>query len=30
MVVAVWVAVNIIGLTHFDVYPFILLNRKRT
>jgi uncharacterized membrane protein len=26
VVVAVWVAVNIIGITHFDVYPFILLN----
>ena len=25
-VVIVWVAVNIIGLTTFDVYPFILLN----
>jgi uncharacterized membrane protein len=26
VVVAVWVAVNIIGITHFDAYPFILLN----
>jgi uncharacterized membrane protein len=24
--VAIWMAVNIAGLTHFDVYPFILLN----
>lgn len=26
MLVAVWVAVNVIGITHFDAYPFILLN----
>ena len=26
MIVAVWMAVNVIGLTHFDIYPFILLN----
>src|SRR5947199_10425246 len=25
-VVAVWIAVNVVGLTRFDVYPFILLN----
>ena len=24
--VAFWIAVNVSGLTHFDVYPFILLN----
>ena len=26
VVVAGWIAVNVAGLTHFDVYPFILLN----
>lgn len=26
VVVAVWIALNIFGYTHFDVYPFILLN----
>src|SRR5262249_43493993 len=26
IIVAVWMAVNILGLTHFDIYPFILLN----
>ena len=26
MAVAVWIAVNVAGLTQFDVYPFILLN----
>lgn len=26
VVVAVWIAVNVAGLTTFDVYPFILLN----
>jgi uncharacterized membrane protein len=26
VVVAIWVLVNVVGLTHFDVYPFILLN----
>ena len=26
MVVTVWIAVNVVGLTGFDVYPFILLN----
>ena len=26
VVVAIWIIVNIIGLTHFDIYPFILLN----
>jgi uncharacterized membrane protein len=25
-IVAVWIALNVGGLTHFDVYPFILLN----
>ena len=24
--VAVWIVVNVVGLTRFDVYPFILLN----
>ncbi|MFN8643616.1 MAG: DUF1003 domain-containing protein [Candidatus Binatia bacterium] len=26
VVVGVWIALNAIGVTHFDVYPFILLN----
>src|SRR5713101_8567041 len=26
LVVAIWIAVNVIGWTRFDVYPFILLN----
>ena len=26
LVVAVWIIVNVIGVTRFDVYPFILLN----
>jgi uncharacterized membrane protein len=26
VVVAVWIAVNATGITHFDIYPFILLN----
>jgi uncharacterized membrane protein len=26
LVVAVWILVNIVGLTTFDIYPFILLN----
>jgi len=26
LIVAVWIVVNILGFTHFDVYPFILLN----
>ena len=26
LVVALWIAVNVVGLTHFDIYPFILLN----
>jgi uncharacterized membrane protein len=26
IVVAIWIAVNAAGLTHFDIYPFILLN----
>jgi uncharacterized membrane protein len=26
VVVGLWIVVNVLGLTHFDVYPFILLN----
>lgn len=26
VIVALWIIVNLIGWTHFDVYPFILLN----
>lgn len=26
IIVAFWIALNVVGLTHFDVYPFILLN----
>jgi len=26
LIVAVWIAINVIGWTKFDVYPFILLN----
>jgi uncharacterized membrane protein len=26
IVVAIWIALNVMGLTQFDVYPFILLN----
>ena len=26
MVVAVWISLNVVGFSHFDVYPFILLN----
>jgi len=26
VVVAIWIALNVVGLTQFDVYPFILLN----
>ena len=26
IVVAVWIALNAFGVTHFDLYPFILLN----
>lgn len=26
LIVAVWIVVNIIGVTRFDIYPFILLN----
>jgi uncharacterized membrane protein len=26
VIVVVWMAVNVVGLTHFDIYPFILLN----
>ncbi len=25
-VVAVWIVLNAVGVTHFDIYPFILLN----
>ncbi|MBK5415857.1 DUF1003 domain-containing protein [Pseudomonas sp. TH31] len=26
LIVAIWIGVNLAGVTHFDVYPFILLN----
>ena len=26
VIVRLWIVVNVLGLTHFDVYPFILLN----
>lgn len=26
VVVGIWIALNVLGVTHFDVYPFILLN----
>jgi uncharacterized membrane protein len=26
IIVGLWIAVNVAGVTHFDVYPFILLN----
>ena len=26
VVVALWIVVNVVGITHFDIYPFILLN----
>jgi uncharacterized membrane protein len=26
IIVALWIAANVVGLAHFDVYPFILLN----
>ncbi len=26
LAVAIWIILNVLGLTHFDVYPFILLN----
>ncbi len=26
VVVSVWIVVNVVGWTHFDIYPFILLN----
>src|SRR5690349_6033676 len=26
IIVGVWIAANVIGFTHFDIYPFILLN----
>ncbi len=26
LIVAIWILLNVLGLTHFDVYPFILLN----
>ncbi|MDB6140226.1 MAG: hypothetical protein JWO94_3298 [Verrucomicrobiaceae bacterium] len=25
-IVAIWIGLNVIGLAHFDIYPFILLN----
>src|SRR5713101_2768900 len=26
IVVAVWIGLNVVGVVHFDIYPFILLN----
>src|SRR5439155_15247134 len=26
LIMAVWILLNVLGVTHFDVYPFILLN----
>jgi uncharacterized membrane protein len=26
VIVAIWIALNVCGVTHFDIYPFILLN----
>ena len=26
IIVAIWITANVLGLTHFDLYPFILLN----
>ena len=26
VIVAAWIALNVVGVTHFDIYPFILLN----
>ncbi len=26
IIVTVWIALNVVGLVHFDIYPFILLN----
>ena len=26
LIVAVWIILNVVGITHFDLYPFILLN----
>jgi len=26
VIVAVWIGINVVGWTHFDIYPFILLN----
>ncbi len=26
LIVAIWITLNVIGVTHFDLYPFILLN----
>src|SRR5690606_11506261 len=26
LIVVLWISANVVGLTHFDVYPFILLN----
>lgn len=25
-IVAIWIVLNVVGVTHFDIYPFILLN----
>jgi uncharacterized membrane protein len=26
VIVAIWIILNVLGITHFDIYPFILLN----
>jgi uncharacterized membrane protein len=26
VIVAIWIVLNVVGVTHFDLYPFILLN----
>src|SRR5690606_40360058 len=26
LIVVLWISANVVGLTHFDIYPFILLN----
>lgn len=26
VIVAIWIILNVLGVTHFDIYPFILLN----
>ena len=28
VIVAVWILVNVLGLTTFDIYPFILLRQR--